>query len=67
MLMNQIFLAKTFFHDKKEYVKIKFLNIMFFKENEKKNFFRKSGLLAKPKYPENLETSETFFPDSFIN
>ena len=35
---------------------------MVFEKNEKKIFFRKIGLPAKPKYP---EISETFFSDSF--
>jgi hypothetical protein len=38
--------------------KKKFKNIMVFEKNEKKFFFRKTGLPAKPKYP---EISETFF------
>jgi len=36
------------------------------KKMKKKFFFRKTGLPAKPEYPENHETSETFFPDSFL-
>ena len=32
----------------------------------KKKFLRKTGLSEKPEYPENRETSETFFPDSFL-
>ena len=35
-------------------------------KNTKKNFFRKTGLPAKPEYPENRESSETIFPDSFL-
>jgi len=33
-----------------------------FCEKQKKIFFRKTGLPAKPDYPENCETWETFFP-----
>ena len=39
---------------------------MVFKKNEKKNFFRKTGLPIKPEYPENRETSKAFFLDSFL-
>ena len=53
-------MAKTVFHDKKE-----FQNLMVFEKHEKK-FFRKTGLPAKPEYPENRESSETIFPDSFL-
>ncbi len=34
---------------------------MVFEKNEKNIFFRNTGLSAKPEYPENRETSETFF------
>ena len=50
----------------KEHVKKKFQNIMVIKKNEKKNFFRKTGLPIKPEYPENRETSKAFFLDSFL-
>ena len=41
-------MAKTVFHDKKEYVKKS--------EKTKKKISRKTGLTAKPEYSENRET-----------
>ena len=38
----------------------------FFEKNSKKNFLRKTGLPAKPKYPENRGISGTFFRVSFL-
>jgi hypothetical protein len=35
-------------------------------EKKQKKIFRKTGLLAKPEYPENRGTSETFFTDSLL-
>jgi hypothetical protein len=35
-------------------------------KRRKKFFLRKTGLPVKPEYPENRETSKTFFPDSFL-
>ena len=62
MLMKRNFLGRTLFYDKilisqKKVHRI----IMVFEE---KKFFRKTGLPAKPEYPENHETCQTFFPDS---
>jgi len=44
----------------------KSFKILWFLKTTKKKILRKTGLSAKPKYPENHETSETFFPDSFL-
>ena len=35
-------------------------------EKKQKKIFRKTGLPAKPEYPENRGTSETFFTDSLL-
>ncbi len=39
---------------------------MVFEKHEKNIFFRKTGLPAKPEYPENRESSETIIPDSLL-
>ncbi len=57
--MNRNFLGRTLFYDKilisqKKVHRI----IMVFEE---KKIFRKTGLSAKPEYPENRETCQTFF------
>ena len=38
----------------------KFQNIIVFEKNEKKFFFRKTGLSVEPEYPEYRQISETF-------
>jgi len=56
---------KEFFMTKKNMSK-KFQNIMVFEKKRKKIFFRKTWLPTNPEYPENRETSEIFFTDSFL-
>jgi len=44
----------------------KSFKITCFLKKTKKKIFRKTGLPAKPEYPKNRATSETFFPDSSL-